>query len=288
MVVLLLQLVWPLQPLIGQVEVTKVSLPSRDSISGIKTPPPHLFRYMTRDLGQIWTAPLRAKPKDLLVWVPAIAGTVALIAYDKPVYGEIHDWEDHNPFVDRVDPYITFMGDEKFVAGIFAAFYISGEIFQDQRAMETAVLGWQTLFHTGLMAQVAKHIAGRQRPFITSGTEDIWHGPKGALIRYQPNHNIRSYNSFFSGHSIVAWGMASVIAGQYKDVKVVPYISYGLATLVSLSRITQDVHWSSDIFLGAFLGYQIGRYMVRHGCGKVRICPKPGPEGMQISFIYAL
>lgn len=273
------------QPLNGQTDPNFVSV---DSIVIPENPPPHLFRCMTKDFGHIWTAPLRMKPKDLLVWVPALAGTAALIAYDKPMYADIHQWEKKNPFVQKVDPYITSIGDEKFVAGLYAIFYISGDVFQNEKAKETAVIGLQTLFHTGLIAQVAKHIAGRQRPFISDGMVDVWHGPKGAFVRYQPYHNIRTYNSFFSGHSIVAWGMASVFAGQYKDVKVVPFVSYGIATLVSLSRITQDVHWPSDIFLGAFLGYQIGRYMVRNGCGRVRICPKPSPEGMQVSFIYSL
>jgi membrane-associated phospholipid phosphatase len=278
------------KPLTGQTTTEQPQVFSADSIIAPRSAPPHLVRCIAKDFGKIWTAPLRVKPKDLLVWVPALAGTAALIAYDKPIYADIHHWEKKNPFVQEVDPYVTFIGDEKFVAGIYAIFYISGGVFKNDKAKETAVIGLQTLFHTGVIAQVAKHISGRQRPIMSGGTIDIWHGPKGAFERYQRNHNIRTYNSFFSGHSVVAWGMASVIAGQYKDVKVVPYLSYGIATLVSLSRITQNVHWPSDIFLGAFVGYQIGRYMVRNGNGKVRlrIYPKPAPDGMMVSFVYAL
>jgi hypothetical protein len=272
----------------GQQEVEQPFAKIPDSVLIATGTPPQLLMCISKDLGRMWTAPLRARPKDLLVWVPALATTGFLIGYDRPVYAEINDWEERHPFIQSTSPYITFLGDEKFVTGLFSIFYISGEVFQDDKAKETAILGFQTLFHTGLAAQVVKHISGRQRPLMSGGMEDIWHGPKGAFVRYQENENIRTYNSFFSGHSTVAWGMAAVIAGQYKEVKAVPYISYGLATLVSLSRVTEDVHWPSDILIGAFLGYQIGRYMVRNGCGRVRICPKPSPEGMEVSFIYSL
>ena len=34
-----------------------------------------------------------------------------------------------------------------------------------------------------------------------------------------------------------------------------PIISYGLASLVGISRIIEDTHWASDVFVGAVLGY---------------------------------
>jgi hypothetical protein len=271
----------------GQPGSDTTGIESQDSSIASSAIPPHLIKCMVRDLGKIWTAPVSAKPKDLLVWGPAVGITGLLIAYDKEIYKAINDWESKSPFVQKVDPYITYIGDEKFVFGLFSAFYITGEIFQNDRAKQTAVLGLQTLFHTGLAAQVAKHVAGRQRPLMSGGTEDIWHGPKGAYLRYQVNQNIRTYNSFFSGHSIVTWGMATVIASQYKDIRVIPILSYGIATLVSLSRVTEQVHWPSDVFIGAFLGYQIGRYMVKHGCSRVRLLPRRSQHGTEVSFIYS-
>jgi membrane-associated phospholipid phosphatase len=39
-------------------------------------------------------------------------------------------------------------------------------------------------------------------------------------------------------------------------------VSYGFATVISLSRITTIAHWPSDVFLGAAIGYSVSKYEV--------------------------
>jgi len=39
-------------------------------------------------------------------------------------------------------------------------------------------------------------------------------------------------------------------------------VVYGAATLLSLSRLPTQAHFPSDIFLGAAMGYGIGRFVV--------------------------
>ena len=57
--------------------------------------------------------------------------------------------------------------------------------------------------------------------------------------------------------------MATVIARRYgKQHRWVPYVSYGLATLVGLSRVTTLAHFPSDVFLGGALGYSVSRFAV--------------------------
>jgi membrane-associated phospholipid phosphatase len=50
-----------------------------------------------------------------------------------------------------------------------------------------------------------------------------------------------------------------VVASEYHDEPLVPLGAYGLATLVSWSRLNDDEHWASDVFFGSALGYGIGR-----------------------------
>jgi membrane-associated phospholipid phosphatase len=45
----------------------------------------------------------------------------------------------------------------------------------------------------------------------------------------------------------------------YKDKLWVGILSYGLATGVGLSRVYDNVHWSSDVLVGAALGFAIGQ-----------------------------
>jgi membrane-associated phospholipid phosphatase len=39
-------------------------------------------------------------------------------------------------------------------------------------------------------------------------------------------------------------------------------VAYGLSSLVEFSRLTQSAHFPSDVFMGAALGYGIGRFAV--------------------------
>jgi len=50
-----------------------------------------------------------------------------------------------------------------------------------------------------------------------------------------------------------------VFAEQYRDRKWVPWLSYGLATLVGASRLALGRHFPGDVLVGAVLGTSIGR-----------------------------
>src|SRR5205807_45913 len=67
--------------------------------------------------------------------------------------------------------------------------------------------------------------------------------------------------SFPSGHSIMGFATASLIAHEYHTHKIVPIIAYTLASAVSLSRFSGRDHWLSDIVAGGGMGYFIGAYV---------------------------
>ena len=57
--------------------------------------------------------------------------------------------------------------------------------------------------------------------------------------------------------------MATTIAGFYPERKWVGVVSYSLATATSLGRVISKEHWTSDVIVGAALGYFIGRGVVK-------------------------
>ena len=69
--------------------------------------------------------------------------------------------------------------------------------------------------------------------------------------------------SFPSGHTTVAFGVATVIATEYADKPAIPIIAYTLAGLVGLSRINDNEHWASDIIFSAPLGWAVGKLVAR-------------------------
>ncbi|MCP4150208.1 MAG: phosphatase PAP2 family protein, partial [bacterium] len=70
----------------------------------------------------------------------------------------------------------------------------------------------------------------------------------------------------------------------------VPVLSYSLATLSGLSRITEDTHWLSDVFVGAVLGYAIGKFVVkrRNRKGNFNIMPVATTRqvGLGITYVF--
>jgi len=99
-------------------------------------------------------------------------------------------------------------------------------------------------------------------------TEGITVGFKGAFGRARPRHSPNDpYNfggngeSFFSGHSSGAWAYSTVLASRYPSVK---WLAYGLAGCVSVSRVYEDAHWTSDVLTGALAGYIIGKLTVHY------------------------
>ena len=68
--------------------------------------------------------------------------------------------------------------------------------------------------------------------------------------------------SFPSGHTAVAFSMATILGESY-DIK---WLTYPVAALVGLSRIEQNAHWPSDLLAGAIIGHTEARSILeRHG-----------------------
>jgi membrane-associated phospholipid phosphatase len=68
--------------------------------------------------------------------------------------------------------------------------------------------------------------------------------------------------SFPSGHATAGFAIATVMARRYGQHKWVPWVAYGVAGLISVSRIPDMAHFPSDVFLGAALGYTVTRFDV--------------------------
>jgi membrane-associated phospholipid phosphatase len=239
-----------------------------------------------KDEGEMWTAPFHLKAKDVLIWGAVLTGTGLLIANDEAIYSNFKRYQSTHSWVDKVSPKITLLGDWGIDCGIAGLFFLSGVAFKDQKARDTGLMALETLLHTGFLAQVVKHLAGRQRPWVDKGI-DHWYGPTAFFKRYNQDFFSR-YDSFFSGHTVSVWGLATVIAENYKNHFWVPITCYGLATLVGLSRLTEDDHWMSDVFVGAVVGYAVGKMVVRNQNKRLQLSPSVSAGGMGLALSYEI
>jgi membrane-associated phospholipid phosphatase len=138
-----------------------------------------------------------------------------------------------------------------------AALYIIGRTSGHPYAEKTALFAGEAVADSLVVYGVINAVTRRLRP------ADI--PPQGSFSHtFFKNKSIVD-SSFPSGHTIAAFAVATVIARRYKSHRWVPWVTYGVAGVIGLSRITSQSHFPADVFLGAALGYSISRFDVLHG-----------------------
>jgi membrane-associated phospholipid phosphatase len=159
------------------------------------------------------------------------------------------------------------------VVGLGLYGYIAG----DGKAKTTFLLSTESFIVTGAFVQILKRTTGRHRP-STGDSHDTWSGPG---ISGQNDHL-----SFPSGDASSAFAIASVVASEYNNV-VVPSLVYSVSTLIALSRVHNNGHWSSDAFVGSAIGYFTGKAIVAsHRDGKEsNLSIAPVIDGKDLGFV---
>lgn len=236
-----------------------------------------------RDNGRIWTSPFRISGTQWLVWGGVALVTGVMIANDESIYRNIKDYQNDHQWVDDISPFFCRLC-EGYPFPIAGAFLLGGWVFKDKKMVETGSLAIQAMLHSFLVVQTVKHLTGRQRPSWDEGKDD-WAGPVGFFKRYEAGQWAR-YDAFFSGHTVTIWSLATVIAHQYRKSWLVPALCYSTAMLGGLATITEDLHWISDVFLGAVVGYAIGRFVVKRRSKHWVVAPVAHSQGLGIGINY--
>jgi membrane-associated phospholipid phosphatase len=226
---------------------------------------PTYFILLGSDIKQAFTKPFHMTKKD---WINTgkfalVAGAVALA--DEPIQKSALKFRNNNPGIQDVSRYVTNFGGiyEVYVLGGLGAY---GFISRNQKLKTTTLLASQSYITGAALESVLKFLTGRQRPYFTDSTkvqaEPTFYGPFYKTPK-DPD-GTRTNSSFPSGHTTVAFAAATVYAMEYKDKPLVPIIAYSAATLIGLSRITENKHWATDVLTGAALGYLTGRLVVNN------------------------
>jgi membrane-associated phospholipid phosphatase len=243
------------------------------------------FKPLTRKLAgnilldqkEIWTSPFRMNRQNAKWWLGFGAATAALIATD---HRTINAFENSSGQVTWGQG-ISRIGASYTLLPLVAGFYGYGIVRDNPKARETGILGAEALLDSIIVVQALKAIVGRNRPDAPTEEGKFFEG--GA--------------SFPSGHAILSWSMASLLAHEYKDTKIVPIVAYGLAAVASSARFAAQEHYASDIVAGGAMGWFIGRYVYkthedhalhRHTWFKPQIVPIIQPGGNTFAIMLVL
>jgi membrane-associated phospholipid phosphatase len=184
---------------------------------------------------------------------------------DEPVQRSAFDLRNRSAGVRNVGKYVTRFGGP-YEAYLLGSLGVYGFIFRNEKIKTTTLLATQAYITGGAMEGLLKFLSGRQRPSFydpnSAEAEPKFHGPFSPAGKDINGKRINS--SCPSGHTTVAFAAATVFAMEYKDRPLVPIIAYSAASLIGLSRITENKHWITDVFAGAALGYFTGRQVVNN------------------------
>lgn len=217
------------------------------------------FILLGSNIRQQFTAPFHTKGKSWLKVAGFAAATTALTFADKPVNKFVLKITDKSDAVVSTSSYLTS------VSGVYEAFTLTALgtysfIVNNQKLKTTTLLATQAYLTGAVMESFLKILSGRQRPNyydINGNNRHIFRGPFRKGYKDADGKAINS--SFPSGHATVAFAAATVFAKEYKNNPWVPAVSYTFASMIAVSRLTENKHWISDVFAGAVFGFLTGK-----------------------------
>lgn len=197
------------------------------------------LRHLAGDQKQFWTMPGRLRVKDLK-WIAPLAGvTAAFIASDSWFSKQVPT--SHM----QTSLHISDYGAYSFI-GLGGASFLFGHITHNDRLQEAGLLSGEAAINSTAVSFLFKEITQRERPLEGNGHGTFFNG--GA--------------SFPSEHSAIAWSIASVWAHEYPGW-LSQFLAYGLASTVTVTRVTAKQHFPSDVIVGSGLGWYFGRQVYR-------------------------
>jgi len=140
-------------------------------------------------------------------------------------------WLEYEPLGDYKGIGNTW-GDGLTQAGIALSLWGAGLLAKNQKLATTGEVLAEAEIINGILTTIFKAVVGRQRP------------------------DESGYDSFPSGHTSASFTLAAVIDHRLGHAWGIP--AYLLAIYTGMCRMESDVHWFSDVVMGAGLGMIVG------------------------------
>jgi len=208
--------------------VTKASQGTRTGLVG---------RFV-RDQREIWTSPARIRFSDTEWLVPLSGITAGLFVTDR-------DFSKHlSQSPTTISHYKTLSnaGVAALVGGA-GGMWVLGHVKHNEHWSETGFLAGEAAVNSWVAVEGLKYSLRRERSYQGDGSGPFFQS---------------SGTSFPSGHAAAAWSIAGVVAHEYPG-PLTKIMAYGLASLVSVSRVKAHRHFSSDVVVGSVMGNLIAQ-----------------------------
>lgn len=202
--------------------------------------------HLAQDQKRFWTFPARLRRQDLKWIVPAAAGMAGLFAADSWISKQVPDRPSQLKRSKTISDYSAYA-----LIGAGGGAYILGKLSHKDHMSETGFLAAEAAINATAVTYAFKLATLRQRPYFASGDGDFFSG-----------HVTSTNSSFPSEHSAIAWSIAGVIAHEYPG-PLAKLAAYGLASTVTVTRVTARQHFASDVVIGGVLGWYFAHEVYR-------------------------
>jgi hypothetical protein len=201
----------------------------------------HLLKNIAEDQKALWIGPKNLRWIDADWLVPLGGAAAAMFVTDTDYSRHLSN----SPSRIKHSKDLSNYGLASMV-GIGGGLYLWGHITHDDHKIETGILAGEAAIDSLVPVYGMKYGLGRERPLQNNYQGQFFQGGV----------------SFPSEHAAAVWSIASVIAHEYPGPLTSVFV-YGLASAVSLSRITAKQHFPSDVLVGSAIGWFEGMYVYR-------------------------
>ncbi len=163
-------------------------------------------------------------------------GAITLTLMNNDLIIKSYFSQNRSEFADKIFDILNMAGDGITVLAFNSLLFLAGE--KEKKTAEKVI---EAIAIAGATSYIFKIVTGRQRP---GNTDDRY--------AFSP---FSFKDSFPSGHTVVAFAWATVVAENYG----IWYITYPVAALCGVARIYKNMHWASDVFVGSTIGIFFGK-----------------------------
>ena len=185
------------------------------------------------DQREIWTSPARLRFSDTEWLVPLSGITAGLFVTDRDFSKHLNQ----NPTTISHYKTLSNAGVAALIGGA-GGMWVLGHVNHNEHWSETGFLAGEAALNSLVMVEGLKYSLRRERPYQGDGSGSFFQS---------------GGTSFPSEHAAAAWSVAGVIAHEYPG-PFTKIMAYGLASLVSVSRVKAHQHFPSDVVVGSVIG----------------------------------
>src|SRR6266480_1773719 len=197
-----------------------------------------LVGRFVRDQREIWTSPARLRFSDTEWLVPLSGVTAGLFVTDRDFSKQLSQ----NPTTSSHYKTLSNAGVATLVGGA-GGMWVMGHASHNEHWSETGFLAGEAALNSLVAVESFKYTLRRERPFQGNGSGPFFQS---------------GGTSFPSEHAAAAWSVAGVIAHEYPG-PFTKIMAYGVASLVSVSRVKAHQHFPSDVVVGSVIGNLIAQ-----------------------------